>query len=268
MSVEHSHSRIIAELAREGLAPIGFRRTGRSRTWIADQGWWALYVVFEPSGFGRGTYLGVQASWLWDGGGQGSRLRVAAAGLNRREGWSYESDEQWTRIVRDLVPAAVARAQELREMFPNVDALSRVLDRGHRPSDAERAFAAELLATGDPRLLLQAQSHLSIGPNWRQRLDAAVAHGLLGRAEKAQWHLSRYLAADENRIRPDSHDWHRARVDRARLLLDLVEDTAVFQEHILGEIARGRAELKLQPDWDRSDWLAVATEPSGDGSGR
>src|SRR5687767_12866016 len=62
---EPEHSKIIAQAAKEVLAPLGFRRSGRSRLWLADHGYWLGVVEFQPSGFSKGSYLNVAAHWLW-----------------------------------------------------------------------------------------------------------------------------------------------------------------------------------------------------------
>ena len=33
------HDRIIADAAKAALGPLGFRRKGRSRVWLADHAW-------------------------------------------------------------------------------------------------------------------------------------------------------------------------------------------------------------------------------------
>jgi hypothetical protein len=63
--VEPEHSKIIAQAAKDALSPLGFRRKGRSRVWLADHGCWLGVVEFQPSGFSKGSYLNVSAHWLW-----------------------------------------------------------------------------------------------------------------------------------------------------------------------------------------------------------
>ena len=59
------HSKIIARVAKETLAPLGLFQKGSSRTWTDDHGWWIVVIEFQPSGFGKGSYLNVGAMWLW-----------------------------------------------------------------------------------------------------------------------------------------------------------------------------------------------------------
>lgn len=41
------------------------KRKGKSRIWFKDNGWWLAVVEFQPSDWGKGTYLNVAATWLW-----------------------------------------------------------------------------------------------------------------------------------------------------------------------------------------------------------
>src|SRR6266851_4267038 len=66
MGVGEAHSRLIAQAARDALAPLGIRRKGRSRTWLDDQGWWLGLIEFQPSSWSKGSYLNVGVMWLWD----------------------------------------------------------------------------------------------------------------------------------------------------------------------------------------------------------
>lgn len=58
------HDKIIAEAAKAALRSLGFQRKGRSRTWLADHGWWLTIVEFQPSAWSKGSYLNVAAHWL------------------------------------------------------------------------------------------------------------------------------------------------------------------------------------------------------------
>jgi hypothetical protein len=61
----NDHSGLIRTAAKAALSPLGFQQKGRSRVWFADRGLWMLLVEFQPSGFGKGSYLNIGASWLW-----------------------------------------------------------------------------------------------------------------------------------------------------------------------------------------------------------
>jgi hypothetical protein len=62
---DQTHSKLLADAARETLAPLGVFQNGRSRLWIDDRGWWITLVQFQPSSWSKGSYLNVGAMWLW-----------------------------------------------------------------------------------------------------------------------------------------------------------------------------------------------------------
>lgn len=59
------HRRIITAAARSALGPLGLRQKGRSRLWFDDHGWWLINVEFQPSSWGRGSYLNIGEQHLW-----------------------------------------------------------------------------------------------------------------------------------------------------------------------------------------------------------
>lgn len=59
------HNKIIRKAAREILAPMGLIQKGQSRTWIDDNGWYFTVVEFQPSAYGKGSYLNVGIHFLW-----------------------------------------------------------------------------------------------------------------------------------------------------------------------------------------------------------
>jgi hypothetical protein len=56
---------IIRDVARTIIKPHGFTQKNRSRFWFKDLGWCAISVEFQPSSWGKGTYLNMAVSWLW-----------------------------------------------------------------------------------------------------------------------------------------------------------------------------------------------------------
>jgi hypothetical protein len=58
------HNKIILAVAKQALSSLGLQRVGKSRVWYDDHGWWAIVVEFQPSSWGRGSYLNVGLSWM------------------------------------------------------------------------------------------------------------------------------------------------------------------------------------------------------------
>jgi hypothetical protein len=117
------HDKLLAAAAKEILGPLGFRRKGRSRVWMADQGWWLIVVEFQPSGWAKGSYLNVAAHWLWleqdflsfDYGG-----RVEAF-------TGYVSERQFEPEAIRLAQAARHEATGIGQTFHSIEAVAAVL---------------------------------------------------------------------------------------------------------------------------------------------
>lgn len=59
------HNKIIRKAARTVLAPMGLIQKGQSRTWIDDNGWFFTVAEFQPSAYGKGSYLNIGIHFLW-----------------------------------------------------------------------------------------------------------------------------------------------------------------------------------------------------------
>jgi len=119
------HNALIATAAKAALGPLGFRRMGRSRTWLADHGWWLTVVEFRPSAWERGSYLNVAAHWLW------GTMGVVTLDYGQRVGsFLAARDEPGFRAgLPDLSASAASEAQALMERFGSVAATAEVLLR-------------------------------------------------------------------------------------------------------------------------------------------
>lgn len=106
------HSRTIAQEARTALAPLGLSRRGRSRTWLDDQGWWLGVVEFQPSGFGRGTYLNVGLMFLWR-----PIDHLAFEIGDRVESFTAASEPDFALAVRSKAERAAQEVTSLRRRF-------------------------------------------------------------------------------------------------------------------------------------------------------
>lgn len=164
------HDKIITAAAKRALSPLGFRQKGRSRTWLADHGWWATVVEFQPSGWGKGSYLNVGAHWLWSESGHLSfdfGYRVEAF-------QPFESDAEFTAAAESLAEKAAARALDLARLFPSVSATADTLE--------QELVAMNLLARG----------------SWPS-LNAGIAAGLAGRSAIA---IDLLTGVSDGRVKP------------------------------------------------------------------
>lgn len=210
------HNRILKAVAHQALDPIGLTQLGRSRTWLDDRGWWVGVVEFQPSSFGRGSYLNVGAHWLWaeakdwisfDAG----ERRVDDAGFA-----TYNDDQSFESWTRQSAGLAAERIRALRKQFPDVTAVAKQLTRRKGP------------------------------PGW-PTVDAGIALGLTGKAARAI-QLLRSLSSKE-----DDPDWWHEGVGRAHEYAELLAQPGgekSFGLHIAEVVRWKRSILKLNPQID------------------
>ncbi len=172
--MQGSHDKIVAAAAKRALHPLGFLRKGRSRTWLADYGWWLIIVEFQPSGWGKGSYLNVGVHWLW------SRSGHLSFDFGNRVGSfeAYETDEQFSAAAGALAERAAERSRELTKAFPDVGAAAAIL-------------------TGELASLNAGQRG-----SW-PALHAGIAAGLAGRTDDAYRLLG---AVTDDRVSPQAED--------------------------------------------------------------
>lgn len=144
------HNVAIRDAAREDLAPLGLVQKGRSRIWLDDHAWYLIQVEFQPSGFGKGSYLNVGAMWLW------SPKDFLSFDHGDRVRHFEEANGDFTAQARSLASTAASRVLELREEVGSLESIAAV-------------FA-------DP------------DPGW-PTLHAAIAAGLLGDVSVARRHF-------------------------------------------------------------------------------
>lgn len=117
------HDKIIANCAKSELGPIGFRRKGQSRTWIADHEWWVIVVEFQPSAWSKGCYLNVATHWLWS---DRDYLSFDFGG-RLEEHVEYLSDTQFSTEMQQLAQRAAQEAERLREIFATLPSAASIL---------------------------------------------------------------------------------------------------------------------------------------------
>jgi hypothetical protein len=210
MSKTLSHNRLITQVAKEVLAPLGLIQKGRSRTWLDDHSWWLGVVEFQPSDWSRGTYLNVGAMWLWHGDRDDIYFDLSDRIGNGFLG--YQSDEQFLPEVRHLASGAAAAIEGLR-------------DRIRTFEDVARELTPSAVANG----------------SWAA-WDAAMALGLAGETEASAAMFARVIATDDDR------DWWLAtRREAAELQKLVTSDVDQFRILVNGLIARYRESLRLPP---------------------
>lgn len=123
MSVETEHGRLLASAAKSILSPLGCKRKGRSRIWIADQRFWVIVVEFQPSGFAKGSYLNVGACWLWHARSHWSFDH----GYRVEEFTPFYDAHQFAAIAERLATRAAEEIRTLRTKFASLLDIARAI---------------------------------------------------------------------------------------------------------------------------------------------
>lgn len=205
-----THDRIIADAAKAALGPLGIKRQGRSRTWLADHGWWLTVVEFQPSMWSKGSYLNVAAHWLWSETGS---LSLDFGG-RIMEHVEYVTDDQFTRAAAQLVDSATVEAQRLAELFESLGKAAKVLLEAAQTEGA------------------QPHHH----PGWSD-YNAGVAAALIGRSDEA----SKLFTAILNSPTPSGSLLHPA----AERMTQLLSDPTGLRGDVMSLIRRQREVLRL-----------------------
>lgn len=98
------HNRIIKQLCKEILLPLGVFQKGASRVYIDDNGYFFTLIEFQPSAWAKGTYLNVAMHFLWN---ERDYLSFDFPFTGRIKPLSeYQNDEQFAGEVTQYVREA------------------------------------------------------------------------------------------------------------------------------------------------------------------
>lgn len=108
MEDSNIHSKIIKEVCKEILIPLGVFQKGTSRLYIDDNGYYFTVVEFQPSSFDRGTYLNIGITFLWNYNQQDTLSFGFSRQIAGRYGnfIKYENENQFRNEVTQLVNTA------------------------------------------------------------------------------------------------------------------------------------------------------------------
>ncbi|MGD1038999.1 MAG: hypothetical protein ABR878_17950 [Roseiarcus sp.] len=183
MATQNEHGRLIAAAAKAALSPIGCTRCGQSRVWLSDQRYWAIMIEFQPSGFSKGTYLNVGASWLWyERPGMAFNVGYRVAGADFIP---FQNAAQFGPLVEKMAARAAEEVLAMRVRFSSIAAISRYLCEREFTEAAQirhTAIAAALNGEfdGSRRFFQQIQTcpiHFDV--NAKIHSDAAAVAALL-----------------------------------------------------------------------------------------
>lgn len=171
MAKQNEHGKLITAAAKAALQPLGCRRLGQSRTWISDERFWAIQIEFQPSGWSKGSYLNVGATWLWH----------ARKGLAFNVGYrvvdfiAAESTEQFTPAIEEMAKAAAHEVTKIRERFKSFGGIHDYLN--NNLSDGWPLYHAAVTAglAGDAQISQQLFARFDAWcdlPYWRTRIES------------------------------------------------------------------------------------------------
>ena len=66
MEDNNIHSKIINQVCREVLIPLGVFQKGASRLYLDDNDYFFTVIEFQPSTWSKGTYLNIGLTFLWN----------------------------------------------------------------------------------------------------------------------------------------------------------------------------------------------------------
>ena len=66
MEDKNIHSKIIKQVCKEILIPLGVFQKGTSRLYLDDNDYFFTVVEFQPSSWDKGTYLNIDLTFLWN----------------------------------------------------------------------------------------------------------------------------------------------------------------------------------------------------------
>jgi hypothetical protein len=114
------HNQLVARAAKSSLAPLGCRQKGRSRLWYLDQAWWLAVIEFQPSAWGKGSYLNAGAMWLWC-----AKSHWSFDEGGRVEGFhAFKGEQQFSSAADRLAANAVGQVVALKQKFPSIGAVA------------------------------------------------------------------------------------------------------------------------------------------------
>lgn len=150
--------------------------------WLADRGFWLSIVEFQPSGFGKGSYLNVSAHWFWSAVPGSLSFDYC---LKRQKPWIAFRDAAEFKVLADrLAKQAAEESEELRTRIPNIRAVGALLvaeerawqneDRGGGWPAFHAAVASGLSGDMATARTLFDSAYTTLG-SWRPDLQALLA---------------------------------------------------------------------------------------------
>lgn len=123
------HDKIINTAAKKILASQGLFRQGRSRTWLDDNGYFIIFVVFDSSNWSKGSYLGVGIDFFWERSEDLNNTFVYSYGERENEFYKYSgNDQEFQTKMEEIAERGLQKVIEYRK-FKDMDYAKRCLEQ-------------------------------------------------------------------------------------------------------------------------------------------
>lgn len=139
METNFDHNKLLKEIARNRLKQYAIFQKGSSRTFLYDNGWYIIIIEFQPSSWGKGSYLniGVDLNFY-------PRNHLAFSYGYREKGFDgAENEKQFTEIVTTYCDHVIEKVQKLKEKF--MDVPTAIKSIGKYPDDQWHYFDLGIL---------------------------------------------------------------------------------------------------------------------------
>ena len=123
------HDKIINMAAKKVLAPKGLFRQGTSRTWLDDNGYFVIFVVFDSSNWSKGSYLGVGIDFFWEKSESLNNVLSYSYGNRENEFCSYDgNDDEFQAKMEEFAETGLRKVMEYRK-FKDMDYAKKCLEQ-------------------------------------------------------------------------------------------------------------------------------------------
>lgn len=123
------HDKIINLAAKKILAPHGLFREGQSRTWLDDNGYFIIFVVFDSSQWSKGSYLGIGIDFFWEKCESVNKALVYSYGQRENAWCEYTgNDDEFQTKMEEYAEIGLQKVIEYRQ-FRDMDYAKKRLEQ-------------------------------------------------------------------------------------------------------------------------------------------
>lgn len=107
------HNKLLKKIAKKRLKPFGIFQKGQSRLFLYDKGWYSTIIEFQPSSYGKGTFLNIGVDLHFY-----PRKNFAFCYGYREKGFvEFKDEEQFDTLVNELCDFTIIKVKELDIKF-------------------------------------------------------------------------------------------------------------------------------------------------------